>query len=191
MRHICWNYYNALSEEAVDAIRDACLEEELVEGVVSDTSSDEFVEKPDIRRSKISLLNKRQHVGIYNLMFEYALNCNQHAYGFDIRSIEDCQFGVYDSKDEGFYDWHVDTLWGNSKMSDRKISMVMQLSSRDEYEGGEFELKNVNFSEEDKARLKNKGAILTFPSFLEHRVRPVTKGKRLSLIAWVEGNKFR
>ena len=71
MRHICWNYYNALSEEAVDAIRDACLEEELVEGVVSDTSSDEFVEKPDIRRSKISLLNKRQHVGIYNLMFEY------------------------------------------------------------------------------------------------------------------------
>jgi len=191
MKHICWNYYDAISEEAVDKIRDICLKEELVEARVGGSYTKEFATKTNIRRSKISLLNKRQHVGIFNLMFEYALNCNHDVYGFDIRSIEDCQFGVYDSKDEGFYDWHIDTLWGNSTMSDRKISIVMQLSSRDEYEGGEFEIKDALFSEEDKIKLKNKGAIITFPSFLEHRVRPVTKGKRLSLIAWVEGNKFR
>jgi PKHD-type hydroxylase len=191
MRELTWHYYNALSEDAVDKITQLCLKEKLEDAVVVDDGKDKFIINKKVRRSKITLLDKQRHREIFELMISYALDCNKFAYGFDIDQVENCQFGIYDSADNGAYDWHIDTLWANNTLVDRKISIVIQLSDRADYEGGVFEIANVEYSPEDKIKMQDKGTILTFPSFLKHRVTPVTKGKRMSLIAWVEGKKFR
>ena len=67
----------------------------------------------------------------------------------------------------------------------------MQLSNPSEYEGGVFELTDADFTKQDKFNLKQKGSVLIFPSFIKHRVTPVTKGERKSLVGWIEGPSFR
>ena len=76
--------------------------------------------------------------------------------------------------------------------------MVLQLSDPSEYEGGQLELKeskkdknSVSISEQDQKDIMKKGSIIVFPSFFTHRVTPVTKGTRMSLVAWVSGPLFR
>tara|TARA_R110002096_G_scaffold250551_1_gene443005 strand:- start:120 stop:695 length:576 start_codon:yes stop_codon:yes gene_type:complete len=191
MRELTWHYYNALNKDAVNKIKELCLQEELVDGQVVDDGKDKFTINKKVRRSKITMLDKQKHSEVFDLMTTYALDCNKFAYGFDIDQIESCQFSVYDSNEVGEYNWHIDTLWANNTLVDRKISIVIQLSDRTDYEGGVFEIENVTYSPEDKIKMQDKGTILTFPSFLQHRVTPVTKGKRMSLIAWVEGKKFK
>jgi len=190
MKELSWNYYDALSPEVVDSILEICLNEKLVDGEVGQSDMSYLVDSK-VRKSKIVLLDKQKHAQIFNLMFSYVLDCNRYAYGFDIDQIENCQFSVYDSDNKDFYDWHFDTQWGNSTLVDRKISLVVQLSDRTEYEGGVFEIEHVTYSPKDRIKMQNKGAIITFPSFLNHRVTPVTKGKRMSLIVWAEGKNFR
>ena len=70
----------------------------------------------------------------------------------------------------------------------RKISLSVQLTDPGEYEGGQLQLytkKNV------QTLPKTKGSAIFFPSFLLHQVTPVTKGKRMSLVAWVTGPQFK
>ena len=74
----------------------------------------------------------------------------------------------------------------------RKISVTAQLTDPEEYEGGDFEIKNLWGTMElpIDPEVKNKGTILVFPSMLLHRVTPVTKGKRQSLVQWYNGPDF-
>ena len=144
-----------------------------------------------MRNSEINLLDVNKHKDLFDLIWRYAISCNKSCYGFDISNLENIQFSVYDSSYKGKYDWHIDTFWGNDSLYDRKISLIMQLSDPSEYEGGQFEIKDVEPTKKEKKLMNKKGSIITIPSFVEHRVTPVTKGRRLSLIAWVEGNKFR
>ena len=82
------------------------------------------------------------------------------------------------------YDWHVDIAEGPASL--RKISIIINLN--DDYEGGDFEL----FSEGGASRISlAKGQIIAFSSFLPHRITPVTKGERWSIVAWISGPCFR
>ena len=83
-------------------------------------------------------------------------------------------------------DYHLDI--DGSYGVQRKISIVVQLSDQEDYEGGELELKT---SKNSYVADKSKGSILLFPSFCLHKVRPVTKGKRNSLVLWVSGMPFK
>jgi PKHD-type hydroxylase len=85
------------------------------------------------------------------------------------------------------YNWHTDTFTLSGKEYDRKITVVCLLNDPTEFEGGEFELRLYN---EYKAPLK-KGSVIAFPSILEHRVTPVTKGVRYSATMWLSGPRFR
>jgi PKHD-type hydroxylase len=69
----------------------------------------------------------------------------------------------------------------------RKLSLVVQLSSPDEYEGGGLE---IMASSEPVQVTKEKGLICAFPSFILHRVTPVTKGTRRTLVIWIAGPDF-
>ena len=70
--------------------------------------------------------------------------------------------------------------------------MTIQLSDSDEYEGGDFEFDNdILANPPDKNILREKGRVLIFPSFLPHKVNPVTKGIRKSLVTWIEGPAWR
>jgi PKHD-type hydroxylase len=81
------------------------------------------------------------------------------------------------------YKWHVDL--GAEELSTRKISISINLN--DGYEGGE-----IAFFSDTFVKFKMPlGQCLAFPSFLSHKVMPVTKGERWALVSWISGNPFR
>lgn len=107
---------------------------------------------------------------------------------------ESCQFTKYDGNKKQHYDWHTDAgtrINQNGKI--RKLSMTVALVDGSEYEGGDFE---INMSTPDRENIhvvkeaKIKGSVTIFPSFVWHRVKPVTAGTRYSLVNWHQGRPF-
>ena len=107
---------------------------------------------------------------------------------------EACQFTKYDGTKKQHYDWHTDAgtrVNANGKI--RKLSMTVALVDGSEYEGGDFE---INMSSPEKEiihvikQAKIKGSVTIFPSFVWHRVKPVTSGTRYSLVNWHQGRPF-
>ena len=143
--------------------------------------------KKEIRRSEIRWVKDED---LKAKMFKYATLANRKCFGFDISWIEDIQHTKYSHEDEGYYDWHIDTFWYNNAAFDRKISVIMQLSDGDEYEGGDF-LIDPQYPQPPKHLMRAKGTVFAFPSFIEHTVTPVTAGTRKSFVTWVEGPSFR
>ena len=120
---------------------------------------------------------------------EYYWAANETAqWDFDIKDIEDIQIARY-RKGE-YYNWHVDgngiRSAPNSPGHVRKISMSILLN--DDYTGGELEIKEDGRNSEMPNTI---GTIIVFPSYFTHRVKPVKKGTRYSLVAWLGGPKFR
>jgi PKHD-type hydroxylase len=106
--------------------------------------------------------------------------------GFDITYSETTQFGKYEVGSH--YDWHVD-IFPESFLNDpRKITSVTMLSDPSSYEGGELQFK-MNRTHYDFPN--EKGMVIIFPSFLLHRVNPVTSGERYSATTWYHGPKFK
>lgn len=123
---------------------------------------------------------------IYDKMGYITRQLNGQFFEFDLYGfVEDLQYTVYQTSD-AHYDWHMDK--GVSDSSPRKLSLVLQLSDENEYEGGDLELMTGN--EVIKVK-KQKGLVYVFPSWILHRVTPVTAGTRKSLVMWVAGPKFR
>lgn len=111
-----------------------------------------------------------------------------NVFGVDARTLRQAQFTQYDASVAGHYGWHTDsTLHAWSDSVDRKLSMSIQLSAPDEYEGGVFEF----FKGGAVPGFQAKGTAIVFPSFLLHRVTPVTRGSRCALVAWLEGPAWR
>jgi PKHD-type hydroxylase len=120
---------------------------------------------------------------------------NNQYYGFDLNGYNSFQYTEYESSENGKYDWHMDIILGKNKPNNmaetRKLSITMCVNEPgDEYEGGEFQINNSNESTSETIPTK-KGRMILFPSFMIHRVAPVTKGKRKSIVVWVEGPKFK
>mgnify|MGYP003631197092 FL=1 len=144
---------------------------------------------------------------IYKELHPYIHKANKFAgWNFEWDRSESCQFTKY--KHNQYYDWHCDS-WDkpyNKKEGDpdngkiRKLSMTCQLTDSSEYEGGELEFDFRNYDphmREENKHLKQakeilpKGSIIVFPSFVWHRVKPVTKGTRYSLVMWNLGYPFK
>ena len=93
------------------------------------------------------------------------------------------------------YDWHMDTILGNQlnnawDSETRKLTLILLLSDPDvDFSGGELEINAGRESFPDRPVFP-RGRILAFPSFMIHRVKPVTAGVRKSLVVWIEGPKF-
>jgi PKHD-type hydroxylase len=89
----------------------------------------------------------------------------------------------------------MDTIMGKNVPADmneiRKLSITMCVNEPgEEYEGGEFQINNGQEKDAETIPTK-KGRMIIFPSFMIHRVAPVTKGKRKSVVVWVTGPKFK
>ena len=144
---------------------------------------------PTIRSSRVKWLEKLpQFKLLYERIAEQVLIANQENWHFDLHSIvENIQYTEYHAKDKGHYNWHVDLGPGFASL--RKISVTINLSDPKDYEGG-----SVEFDVGGKTKgfgIKEQGAIILFPSYMLHRVKPVTKGVRKSLVLWVGGKPFR
>lgn len=142
----------------------------------------------DHRRSFNSWIHPNEHTSwIYERLTNLVHQNNQDHFNFDLTTIETLQFTYYSSEEDGCYKGHVDPLEWNLPHN-RKLSIVVQLSSPEEYEGGELRLYN---SHDPFIIKKEKGMVVTFPSYTLHEVTPVTKGERYSLVAWVHGPPFK
>lgn len=143
-------------------------------------------EGTDYRKSNLRWIQDSE---THSLLWGYAKEANQKAFGFDLTDISPVQFTEYRGEDESKYDWHHDVDWEQDTAFDRKVSVVLQLTNGDSYEGGDFQFKEVETP--DQKALRAKGTVLCFPSYQIHRVTPVIKGVRNSLVAWFEGPRWR
>jgi PKHD-type hydroxylase len=111
---------------------------------------------------------------------------NGNHFGFEGMQItEPAQFTEYSNG--GFYDWHIDSdVNCANEPPVRKISMTCLLSNENEFEGGGLELMS-----EGKFARPKQGHAIFFASFIRHRVVPVTKGTRRSLVMWFGGTPFK
>jgi len=125
---------------------------------------------------------------------------NSNIWRFNLGSIiNPFQYTEYHGSEEGKYNWHID-LGKENYASHRKLSISIQLSNPSEYEGGDLQIfnpilsNNINPSPETvpyQTISKEQGSIAIFPSFLLHRVTPVTSGIRKSLVLWVGSEPFK
>lgn len=132
---------------------------------------------------------------LYQKMMDQAKEANTELWDFDLySSIENIQYTEYYASENGHYDWHQDIGPGELP-SKRKISITIQLSTSEEYEGGELLIcKGSNGEGQLDANAtcpRGKGVSVLFPSYMMHRVSPVTKGVRKSLVLWVGGAHYR
>lgn len=146
----------------------------------------------EIRKSKIAWVQLNQSTSwIYDRMAWVARLLNGQFYKFDLHGFsEDMQYTVYEGIEKNHYTWHKDSggsLRGSAPP--RKLSLVLQLSDPEEYEGGSLELNTG--TDNPVVVTKQKGLIAAFPSYTVHRVTPVTQGVRKSLVVWVCGPSFR
>lgn len=140
----------------------------------------------DIRDSNIKWLPPNEDTSwIYDRLSGCVREANT-TWKFNIHSIlDDIQYTEYRGGG-GHYNWHVDI--GPGSISHRKISIVVQLSDPTDYTGGVLELSSGS----NLLRATNKrGAVILFPSFLQHRVTPVASGLRKSLVLWVGGDHYK
>ena len=138
------------------------------------------------RVTTISWIPFKEMPEMYNQVNELIQKANRYHFGFgDIQITEQAQFTEY--PEGGFYDWHTDTDVNMSHEPPvRKISMTCLLSPENQFEGGDLEL----MAKGKRAALKQGHAII-FASFLQHRVAPVTRGVRQSLVMWFGGTPFK
>jgi predicted 2-oxoglutarate/Fe(II)-dependent dioxygenase YbiX len=144
-------------------------------------------DNPTVRRSQVVMLgNTAKYQWLYRRFWNAAQNANRNHFCVDITGIEgNIQLARYDSSDQGFYGWHTDFA-GLAPL--RKISFSVQMSHPDDYEGGDLEL----LCDDPPVKLdRTRGAVIAFPSFTVHRVTPVTRGTRWSLVAWITGPRWR
>jgi len=141
---------------------------------------------PDKRITTISWIPFKEMPEMYRDIEATMLKANNNHFGFEgMQLTEPAQFTHYPVG--GFYEWHMDNdITGVKQSPVRKISMTLLLSDPSTFEGGELEF----MSKGKKAKLKQ-GQAIFFASWLQHRVKPVTKGERKSLVMWFGGPSFK
>jgi len=140
---------------------------------------------------------------VYKELHPYIRSASANAgWNFQWDYSEPCQFTKYNKGQ--YYDWHCDS-WEHtynkpntsSHGKIRKLSVTLSLSDEKDYKGGELEFDFRNMDPDKKRNtmvckeIRPKGSMVIFPSFLWHRVRPVTKGSRYSLVVWNLGWPFK
>jgi len=181
-----WAYFdNALTESQCKDIVKYCRDLGLIDGTTG--GADNAPKISHARKSKIAFVPPTEFmIPHYQRLSAIVLSLNEQFFNFDLHGFtEHLQFTEYESPGSK-YDAHVDRAFG---IPVRKLSIVVQLTHPDEYEGGDFEMFP---SIDSPLKLpRTQGTLLAFPSFQLHRVTPVTKGTRNSLVGWISGKQFR
>jgi PKHD-type hydroxylase len=210
-----WYFKSALTSKFCDDVVEYALQHQEDLAVTGTIGSDRDLKKQPLKEKEIIDLKKKRNSNIvwlndnwiYKEIHPYIHEANKKAgwnYNWDFS--ESCQFTKY--KLNQYYDWHCDS-WDkpydkqedkNSYGKIRKLSVTCQLTDGSEYTGGELQFDCRNYDphmrDEDKhvltvKEILPKGSIVVFPSFVWHRVQPVTKGTRYSLVVWNLGYPFK
>ena len=158
----------------------------------------------DLKKKRDSNIVWLDEPWIYKEIQPYINQANVNAgWNFEWDWSESCQFTIY--KKGQYYDWHCDS-WdrpyqkeqGNpSNGKVRKLSVTLTLSDPKDYKGGELEFDFRNLDPDKKPNIRKckeilpKGSLVVFPGFVWHRICPVKKGTRHSLVMWSLGWPFK
>ena len=203
-----WYFKSALTPRFCDEVVKYALGKKEIMGVTRGSSNDRnLAEKPLTKEEVRNLKYKRDSdlvwlgdTWIYKEIHPFVHQANKNAgWNFQWDHSDLCQFTKY--KLNQYYDWHNDSgekIPPHGKI--RKLSMTCQLTDGSEYSGGELEFDFRQYDppqrDESKHLIKTTaifpiGSIIVFPSFVWHRVKPVTKGVRYSLVVWHLGYPFK
>jgi PKHD-type hydroxylase len=125
---------------------------------------------------------------------------NKELFKLDIDCMMRFQYIIYDV--DNHFEWHPDgpftyNVGLNTEVPEnttyRKLTLVLMLTPHEEYEGGEFMLVDPQLhpSNSGLSFKMDAGEAILFPSFLMHKVNPVTAGQRRTLVAWFCGPRWR
>lgn len=158
-------------------------------GPFEDASLVGGVRSDNMRRSRIYWPDEEgEGAWVFRRLLDTFAEANRRHFDFLLDELaERMQVAWYGAEPGGFFDWHVD--FGDGPMAARrKLTMVVQLSQNEAYAGGDLET-----NADGVVRLASRviGSALVFPSFVLHRVAPVTAGERYSLTLWSHGPAFR
>jgi PKHD-type hydroxylase len=138
----------------------------------------------EVRRSRIEWLWPTGNEDVFRRLGEVALQINRERWGLDVTGFgEAMQVTRYSAPDDG-YGWHQDY----GAVVSRKLSFVLQLTDPEAYDGGYLEIMT---SDAPTAVPRERGLLAVFPSWQLHRVTPVTRGARHTLVAWMSGPPLR
>ena len=208
LQNYYWAFKSAIPPRLCDHIIQHGLsksESMAMTGAYGDNKKLSNEEVTDLKRKRDSNITWLDEQWIYKELHPFIEKANINAgWNFNWDFSEQCQFTKY--KLNQYYDWHCDS-WdrpygkeGPTKGKIRKLSMTCQLTDGSEYDGGELEFDFRQYEphmRDESMHLKQvieilpKGSIVVFPSFLWHRVKPVTKGVRYSLVMWSLGYPFK
>jgi len=118
---------------------------------------------------------------------DYFHSLNNKFWKYDLADVFEFQLIKYDIG--GNYNWHCDYGTAERPGLIRKLSMSIQLTPPENYDGGELQV--VDYSNRTINIPTNQGTVVVFDSKLPHKVCPVTRGQRISLVAWANGPRFR
>jgi len=174
-----WKWEAELPDSVCQAIIDEGLKLPIDEAIIGSGESRKTDESQ--RKSKTSWFP--QNSWVCGLTSHYVNMANRQAWNYEIVGHEEAQFTVYEPG--GYYHFHEDSAQVGLN-NFRKLSIVITITDPVDYEEGHFEFEDGS-QPDNRAR----GSIIVFPSFIKHRVVPVTKGTRYSLVNWFHGPQFR
>ncbi len=157
----------------------------------------------DLKKKRNSDIVWIQDSWVYKEIHPYVHKANKSAdWNFQWDWSEPCQFTKYEKGQ--FYDWHCDSFYKpynepNTQRHGkiRKLSVTVSLSDPKDYKGGELEFDFRDLDPDKKPNIRRcteilpKGSLVVFPGFVWHRVCPVKKGSRYSLVIWNLGLPFK
>ena len=184
---------NWLTEEELKKINDYCISQGVEESKVIYNNGEQQTDS-SIRQSstKFHSMNDENRY-IFEKIRDASSYINLQSYQFDLIGFDFFQYGEYKAESNDFYNYHIDMTLGegipHGMTYPRKLSLSIILNDPSEYEGGELEF---NWGMKEKIIVEQpKGRLIAFPSWLMHRVTPVTKGIRRSIVVWIVGSKFK
>jgi len=202
-----WYFKGALSRKFCEELIHYGQQQEArmaLTGKFTDPSSMTQKQVRDLKKKRDSNIIWINDWWVYKHVLPFVDQANKSAgWNFEWNYSESCQFTKYSAGQ--FYDWHQDSFDKpyntpnnvNTHNKIRKLSVTCSLSNPDTYRGGELELFQGDPEKSNKKTSKKcheitqQGSIVVFPSFMWHRVCPVTAGTRHSLVVWNLGEQFK
>jgi len=187
-----WAYWDdCFTEEDLNNVIKYCESFDLKMGTTGDLTEENKEKIEKIRKSQVNFHERTpDNAWIFNKINFILQNINEMYYGFDLNGYSFFQYTTYNVGDN--YTWHMDTFMGDEVSADlggiRKLSLTLLLN--DDFEGGEFLINNGRENNPIKV-ISKKGRAILFPSFMIHKVEPILKGTRKSLVVWCLGPKFQ
>ena len=156
---------------------------------------------PKVRKTDVAFLTDKANK-VNELVWGYLKEANKLQFNYDLKYFQAVQFARY--RNGGHYDWHKDSTGVNPHGALRKLSLTFSLSDPKTYEGGYLEfysggrqMEDIELSDGTKLLgshiredIRDQGTVIVFDSSDFHRVTPVTKGTRYSLVCWTVGPNF-